>query len=69
MQVWDVLSNEEAVDIVASTPHRAGAAKALVDRAGKAWKTKFSPSVCDDCAAVCLFLGPSTTTETETTNG
>ncbi|XXG80239.1 hypothetical protein AAC387_Pa09g1157 [Persea americana] len=67
--VWDVLSNEEAVDIVASTPHRAGAAKALVDRAGKAWKTKFSPSVCDDCAAVCLFLGPSTTTETETTNG
>lgn len=66
IQVWDALSNKEAVDIVASTPCRGAAAKALVD---SAW-TKFSPNdYVDDCAAVCLFLDPPTTTKRETAGG
>jgi hypothetical protein len=54
--VWDVLSNKEAVDIVASAPSRATAARALVDCAVRSWRLKFPTSKSDDCAAVCLFL-------------
>nr|XP_043628699.1 probable protein phosphatase 2C 66 [Erigeron canadensis] len=54
--VWDVLSNKEAVDIVAAAPSRSTAARALVDCATKAWKLKFPTSKTDDCAVVCLFL-------------
>ncbi|XP_010928162.1 probable protein phosphatase 2C 66 [Elaeis guineensis] len=56
--VWDVLSNKEAVDIVASAPTRASAARALVDCAVRAWRLKFPTSKIDDCAVVCLFLEP-----------
>uniref|UniRef100_A0A6N2LS10 PPM-type phosphatase domain-containing protein n=1 Tax=Salix viminalis TaxID=40686 RepID=A0A6N2LS10_SALVM len=38
--VWDVLSNEDVVEIVSSAPTRASAARILMD----------------DCAVVCLFL-------------
>lgn len=55
-QVWDVLSNKEAVDIVASAPSRATAARALVDSAVRAWRLKYPTSKNDDCAVVCLFL-------------
>lgn len=55
--VWDVLSNKEAVDIVASAPSRATAARALVDCAVRSWRLKFPTSKSDDCAVVCLFLG------------
>lgn len=56
MQVWDVLSNKEAVDIVASAPGRSTAARALVDSAFRAWRLKYPTSKNDDCAVVCLFL-------------
>lgn len=56
MQVWDVLSNEEVVDIVSSAPTRSSAARILVDSAALEWKTKYPTSKMDDCAVVCLFL-------------
>uniref|UniRef100_A0A2P2KSV3 PPM-type phosphatase domain-containing protein n=1 Tax=Rhizophora mucronata TaxID=61149 RepID=A0A2P2KSV3_RHIMU len=54
--IWDVLSNKEVVDIVASVPARSLAARALVESAVRAWKYKYPTSKVDDCAAVCLFL-------------
>ncbi|KAJ6818506.1 putative protein phosphatase 2C 66 [Iris pallida] len=56
--VWDVFSNKEVVDIVASAPTRATAARALVDCAVRAWRLKFPTSKSDDCAVVCLFFDP-----------
>lgn len=56
VQVWDVLSNKEAIDIVASAPSRSTAARALVDCATRAWRLKYPTSKNDDCAVVCLFL-------------
>lgn len=57
--VWDVLSNKEAVDIVASASSHATAAGAVVHCASQAWRLK-SPTVKgDDCTVVCLFLGQS----------
>ncbi|CAD6340946.1 unnamed protein product [Miscanthus lutarioriparius] len=38
--VWDVLSNDEAVQIVAGTPDREKAAKRLVECAVRAWRRK-----------------------------
>ncbi|RRT62631.1 hypothetical protein B296_00042233 [Ensete ventricosum] len=55
-EVWDVLSNKEAVDIIASAPTRGTAARALVDCAVRAWRLKFPTSKIDDCAVVCLYL-------------
>lgn len=54
--IWDVLSNKEVVDIVASAPKRTIAARTLVETAIKAWKHKYPTSKIDDCAVVCLFL-------------
>nr|XP_043622087.1 probable protein phosphatase 2C 66 [Erigeron canadensis] len=54
--VWDVLSNKEAVDVVAAAPSRSTASRALVDCATRAWRLKYPTSKNDDCAAVCLFL-------------
>ncbi|KAG0475532.1 hypothetical protein HPP92_015218 [Vanilla planifolia] len=56
--IWDVLSNKEVVDIVASAPTQATAARAIVDSAIRAWRLKFPTSKIDDCAAICLFFGP-----------
>lgn len=57
VQVWDVLSNKEVVDIVVSAPTRSSAARAVVDCAVRAWQLKFPTSKVDDCAVICLFLG------------
>ncbi|XP_071725742.1 probable protein phosphatase 2C 66 [Rutidosis leptorrhynchoides] len=73
--VWDVLSNKEAVDIVAAAPSRSTSARALIDCATRAWRLKYPTSKNDDCAAVCLFLDPKPvptspqkeTNETDTT--
>ncbi|KAJ0014623.1 hypothetical protein Pint_21253 [Pistacia integerrima] len=54
--IWDVLSNKEVVDIIASAPARASAARALVESAVRAWRYKYPTSKVDDCAVVCLFL-------------
>ncbi|PSS14456.1 Protein like [Actinidia chinensis var. chinensis] len=54
--VWDVLSNEEVVEIVSSAPTRSSAARTLVDSAAREWKSKYPTSKMDDCAVVCLFL-------------
>ncbi|CAN1123850.1 Probable protein phosphatase 2C 52 [Linum perenne] len=54
--VWDVLSNEEVVEIVSTAPTRSSAARLLVDSAAREWKLKYPTSKMDDCAVVCLFL-------------
>ncbi|MFS8019812.1 putative protein-serine/threonine phosphatase [Helianthus anomalus] len=55
--IWDVLSNEEVIEIVASTEPHSRAAQAVVESAVGAWKHKHPTSKVDDCAVVCLFLG------------
>ncbi|GMG99939.1 hypothetical protein Nepgr_001779 [Nepenthes gracilis] len=54
--IWDVLSNKEVVDIVASAPTHSTAARAVVETAVRAWKMKYPTSKIDDCAVICLFL-------------
>ncbi|KAK1371278.1 PPM-type phosphatase domain-containing protein [Heracleum sosnowskyi] len=54
--VWDVLSNEEVVEIISSAPTRSSAARILVDSAAREWKSKYPTSKMDDCAVVCLYL-------------
>lgn len=54
--IWDVLSNKEVVDIVASVPAHSSAARAVVETAVRAWRYKYPTSKVDDCAVVCLFL-------------
>ncbi|XP_037475976.1 probable protein phosphatase 2C 48 [Triticum dicoccoides] len=54
--VWDVVSNEEAVHIVAATPDREKAVKRLVQCVVHAWRHKRRGYAVDDCSAICLFL-------------
>lgn len=54
--VWDVISNQEAVQIVSSTSNKSTAAKCLVEHAGRAWRKKRSGLAMDDISAICLFL-------------
>lgn len=54
--IWDVLTNEEVVEIVAKAPTRCTAGRALVEAAVRNWRWKFPTSKVDDCAVVCLFL-------------
>ncbi|KAF6141251.1 hypothetical protein GIB67_024335 [Kingdonia uniflora] len=54
--VWDVVSNQEAVDIISLTPDKEKAAKRLVECAARAWKRKRRGIATDDISAVCLFF-------------
>ncbi|KAH0881152.1 hypothetical protein HID58_068546 [Brassica napus] len=54
--IWDVLTNEEVVEIVAKAPTRCTAGRALVEATVRNWRWKFPTSKVDDCAVVCLFL-------------
>ncbi|KAL1549086.1 putative protein phosphatase 2C 65 [Salvia divinorum] len=54
--IWDVLSNEEVVEIVALAGERSIAAQSLVEKAVQAWRYKYPRSKIDDCAVVCLFF-------------
>ncbi|XP_078436025.1 putative protein phosphatase 2C 73 isoform X2 [Wolffia australiana] len=54
--VWDVMTNQEVVETVASARKRSEAAKKLVKRAVEAWDMKHPTSRVDDCAVVVLFL-------------
>jgi len=66
LQIWDVLSNEEAVQIVATAPSRATAARSLVESAVRVWRLKFPTSKVDDCAVVCLYLDRASDEDTST---
>lgn len=52
-----MLTNHEVIWTIACAGKREIAAKLLVHRAVRAWKTKYPGSKIDDCAVVCLFLG------------
>ncbi|GLT73765.1 hypothetical protein SLA2020_456020 [Shorea laevis] len=54
--IWDVLTNNEVIRIVASVKNRGMAAKILVYYAVRAWRSKYPGSKVDDCAVVILFL-------------
>ncbi|KAL6534479.1 hypothetical protein OROHE_013404 [Orobanche hederae] len=54
--IWDALSNDEVIQIVASARKRSMAAKLLVEQARWAWRYKFPRAKIDDCAVVCLFF-------------
>ncbi|KAG6427684.1 hypothetical protein SASPL_111930 [Salvia splendens] len=58
--IWDALSNEEVVEIVASVGDRSMAAQTLVEKAVQAWRHKYPRSKTDDCAVVCLFFKRAT---------
>lgn len=57
--VWDVISNQEAIQIVSSTPNRAKSAKRLVECAVHAWKRRRKGIAMDDISAICLFFHSS----------
>ncbi|KAL0450958.1 UNVERIFIED_CONTAM: putative protein phosphatase 2C 65 [Sesamum latifolium] len=54
--IWDALSNDEVVKIVASARKRSMAGKLLVEKAVRAWKYRFPRAKIDDCAVVVLFF-------------
>ena len=51
-------SNQEAVNIVSSTPDTGKAAKRLVDHVVRAWKKRRQGIAMDDILAICLFFTP-----------
>ncbi|XP_021290531.1 probable protein phosphatase 2C 41 [Herrania umbratica] len=61
--VWDVVSNQEAVEIVSSAEDREKSAKKLVQCAIRAWKYKKRGIAMDDMSAICLFFHPTLSRE------
>ncbi|XP_047327494.1 probable protein phosphatase 2C 73 isoform X1 [Impatiens glandulifera] len=62
--VWDVVSNQEAVEIVSSTADKSKAAKRLTKFAANAWKRKRRGFAVDDISAICVFLHSSSAIST-----
>ncbi|PON61965.1 Protein phosphatase [Parasponia andersonii] len=60
--VWDVVSNQEAVEIVWSSPDKEKSARRLVECAALAWKSKRRGIAMDDISAICLFFHSTSTT-------
>ncbi|CAN0897180.1 Probable protein phosphatase 2C 73 [Linum grandiflorum] len=56
--VWDVISNQEAVEIVSSVSDRSKAAERLVKAAANGWRKRRKGIAMDDISVVCLFLHP-----------
>ncbi|CAN8259073.1 unnamed protein product [Cochlearia groenlandica] len=57
--MWDVMSNEEAVEIVKGVKDRRKSAKRLVERAMMLWRRKRRSIAMDDISALCLFFHTS----------
>ncbi|XP_022968748.1 probable protein phosphatase 2C 73 [Cucurbita maxima] len=57
--IWDVVSNQEAVQIVHSSVNREKSARRLVDYATGAWKRRRPGIAADDMSVVVLFLHSS----------
>lgn len=63
--VWDVVSNEKAVEIVSSASEKDESSKRLVDYAAGQWKRK-RPGFCvDDISVVCLFFHNTSSQQVE----
>jgi hypothetical protein len=60
VQIWDVLSNEEVMELIASAPTRATAAHTLVEGAIRVWQLKYPSAKIDDCAVACIYLDDAT---------
>ncbi|CAM6036279.1 unnamed protein product [Sphagnum compactum] len=58
--IWDVLSNEEVMELIASAPTRATAACTLVEGAIRVWQLKYPSARIDDCAVACIYLDDAT---------
>ncbi|KAL6557929.1 hypothetical protein OROMI_018279 [Orobanche minor] len=54
--VWDVVSNQDAVEIVSTAPNAEKSAKHLVECAAGAWKRKRKGIATDDISAIVLFF-------------
>ncbi|CAN1784215.1 Probable protein phosphatase 2C 73 [Linum perenne] len=54
--VWDVISNQEAVEIVASVRDQSKAAECLVKAATNGWRKRRKGIAMDDISVVCLFM-------------
>ncbi|KAL0743341.1 hypothetical protein Bca4012_084854 [Brassica carinata] len=56
--VWDVMTNDEAVEIVRGVKQRRKSAKRLVEKAMMLWRQKRRSIAMDDISALCLFFHP-----------
>ncbi|KAJ8570909.1 hypothetical protein K7X08_037881 [Anisodus acutangulus] len=56
--LWDVLSNDEVIRIVATARKRSIAARLVVHHAVRAWKYKYPRAKIDDCAVISTHKPP-----------
>ncbi|KAG5589997.1 hypothetical protein H5410_040511 [Solanum commersonii] len=56
VEVWNVISNKEAIEIVSEIPDRAKTAQHIVQCVVRAWKCKRRGIVVDDISEIVLFF-------------